>query len=33
VAERAAFEAFRQMLGERHEAIREREAALRRDAD
>ncbi len=33
VAERAAFEAFRQMLGERHEAIREREATLRKDAD
>ncbi len=29
-AERAAYEAFRQMLGERHEAVREREAALRR---
>jgi AcrR family transcriptional regulator len=33
IAERAAFDAFRQMLGERHEAIREREAALRRDAN
>ncbi len=33
LAERAAFEAFRQMLGERHEAIRAREAALRREAD
>jgi AcrR family transcriptional regulator len=30
IAERAAFEAFRQMLGERHEAVREREAAMRR---
>ena len=27
---RAAYEAFRKMLEERHEAIREREAALRR---
>ncbi|HEY1449524.1 MAG TPA: TetR family transcriptional regulator [Solirubrobacteraceae bacterium] len=33
IAERAAFEAFRQKLGERHEAIRKREAELRRDAD
>ncbi|HEY2719713.1 MAG TPA: TetR family transcriptional regulator [Solirubrobacteraceae bacterium] len=33
IAQRAAFEAFRQKLGERHEAIREREVALRRDAD
>jgi AcrR family transcriptional regulator len=31
-AERAAFEAFRQKLGERHEAVREREAAMRRAA-
>ncbi len=30
IAERAAYEAFREMLGERHEAIREREQALRR---
>jgi AcrR family transcriptional regulator len=32
-AERAAFEAFRRKLGERHEAIREREAAMRRGED
>lgn len=31
VAERAAFEAFRQMPGERHEAIRERTASFTRD--
>jgi AcrR family transcriptional regulator len=30
IAERAAFEAFREMLGERHPAVREREAAMRR---
>jgi AcrR family transcriptional regulator len=30
-AERVAFEAFRQMLGERHEAIRERHASLVRE--
>jgi AcrR family transcriptional regulator len=33
IAERAAFEAFRQMLGERHEAVREREAAMRRSGE
>jgi AcrR family transcriptional regulator len=32
IAERAAYEKFRQMLGERHAAIREREDALRRSA-
>ena len=30
IAERAAFEAFREMLGDRHAAVREREAAMRR---
>jgi AcrR family transcriptional regulator len=35
LAERAAYEAFRQALGERHEAVRERQAVAReaRDAD
>ena len=33
IAERTAYEKFRQMLGERHAAIREREAALRRSAE
>jgi AcrR family transcriptional regulator len=31
IAERAAYEAFRQKLGERHEAIRERHASFTRD--